>query len=98
MKVEDLREDLRPYYDKADCCHYIVEYRKENSELKEQLKKQQEIIDKINNYLNNYDVFKVFSFPLMKRWEEQEVKSSIDYEFKTSLIKDLKEILEDKEV
>ena len=62
-----------------------------------ELKKQQEIIDKINNYLDNYDVFKVFNFPLMKKWEEQEVKSSIDYEFKTSLIKDLKEILEDKE-
>ena len=34
----------------------------------------------------------------MKRWEEEQVKSSIEYEFKTSLIKDLKEILEDKEV
>ena len=69
----------------------------EIKELETQLKKQQEIIDKINNYLDNYDVFKVFNFPLMKKWEEQEVKSSIDYEFKTSLIKDLKEILEDKE-
>lgn len=70
----------------------------ERVNLQTQLKKQQEIIDKINNYLNNYDVFKVFSFPLMKRWEEEQVKSSIEYEFKTSLIKDLKEILEDKEV
>ena len=61
-------------------------------------KKQKEVIDKINNYIDNYDIFKVFSFPLMKRWEEEQVKSSIDYEFKTSLIKDLKEILEDKEV
>ena len=31
----------------------------------------------------------------MKRWEEQQVKSSIDYEFKTSLIKDLKDILKE---
>ena len=33
-------------------------------------KKQKEVIDKLNNYIDNYDVFKVFSFPLMKKWEE----------------------------
>lgn len=76
----------------------ICDLQLENFKFKEQLKEQKEIIDKVNNYLDNYDVFKVFSFPLMKKWEEQEVKSSIDYEFKKSLIKDLKEILEDKEV
>lgn len=58
-------------------------------------KKQKEVIDKINNYIDNYDIFKVFSFPLMKRWEEEQVKSSIDYEFKTSLIKNLKDILKE---
>lgn len=67
-------------------------------QLEQQVKNQKEVIDKINNYIDNYDIFKVFSFPLMKRWEEEQVKSSIDYEFKISLIKDLKEILEDKEV
>ena len=64
-------------------------------DLEQQVKKQKEAINKIDNYINNYDVFKVFSFPLMKRWEEQQVKSSIDYEFKTSLIKDLKDILKE---
>lgn len=68
---------------------------KDNENLEQQNKKQKEAIDKIDNYINNYDVFKVFSFPLMKRWEEQQVKSSIDYEFKTSLIKDLKDILKE---
>lgn len=58
-------------------------------------KQQKDVINKINNYISNYDVFKVFSFPLMKRWEEEQVKSSIDYEFKTSLIKDLKDILKE---
>ena len=67
-------------------------------ELQQENQKYKEVIDKINNYIDNYDIFKVFSFPLMKRWEEEQVKSSIDYEFKTSLIKDLKEISEDKEV
>lgn len=59
------------------------------------IKKQKEVIDKAIEYINDYDVFKVFSFPLMKRWEEEQVKSSIDYEFKTSLIKDLKDILKE---
>lgn len=61
--------------------------------LEQQVKNQKDVIDKINNYIDSYDVFKVFSFPLMKKWEENQVKSSIDYEFKTSLIKDLKDIL-----
>ena len=60
-------------------------------DLEQQCKKQKEVIDKIDNYV----IFKVFSFPLMKRWEEEQVKSSIDYEFKTSLIKDLKDILKE---
>lgn len=63
--------------------------------LEQQVKKQKEVINKVNKYLNEYDVFKVFSFPLMKRWEEEQIKSSIDYEFKTSLVKDLKDILKE---
>lgn len=63
--------------------------------LKNKNKKQKEVIDKAIEYINDYDIFKVFSFPLMKRWEEEQVKSSIDYEFKTSLIKDLKDILKE---
>ena len=45
-------------------------------------------------YVNNFDVFKRFSFPLMRRWEEEQVKSSIDYEFKDTLKKDLLNILQ----
>ena len=65
--------------------------------LKKENQKYKEVIDKINNYIDNYDIFKVFSFPLMKRWEEEQVKSSIDYEFKSSLIKDLKDIVKEVE-
>ena len=64
-------------------------------ELLKENKKYKEVIDKIDKYINDYNVFEVFSFPLMKRWEEEQVKSSIDYEFKTSLIKDLKDILKE---
>ena len=74
---------------------YVCAIAKAFEESEQQVKKQQEVIDKISNYIDNYDVFKVFSFPLMKKWEENQVKSSIDYEFKTSLIKDLKDILKE---
>lgn len=65
------------------------------NETEQQNQKYKEVIDKIDKYINDYNVFEVFSFPLMKRWEEEQVKSSIDYEFKTSLIKDLKDILKE---
>lgn len=84
IDVNDLRSAI-------DTFKKVPEY----GELLKQVKKQKEVIDKLNNYIDNYDVFKVFSFPLMKKWEENQVKSSIDYEFKTSLIKDLKDILKE---
>ena len=77
-------------------CH-LEDFEVQYWELQQENKKYKEVIDKINNYIDNYDIFKVFSFPLMKRWEEEQVKSSIDYEFKTSLIKDLKDILKEVE-
>ena len=96
MKIEDYNE----YYIQGS-DHYLIpkdvfiELFNEMINWKEESNKQKEVIYKINNYIDNYDIFKVFSFPLMKRWEEEQVKSSIDYEFKTSLIKDLKDILKE---
>ena len=84
IDVNDLRSAI-------DTFKKVPDY----GELLKQVKKQKEVIDKVNKYLNEYDVFKVFSFPLMKRWEEEQIKSSIDYEFKTSLVKDLKDILKE---
>lgn len=66
-------------------------------DLLDENKQLKEVIDKLDKYINDYNVFEVFSFPLMKRWEEEQVKSSIDYEFKTSLIKYLKDILKEVE-
>ena len=66
-------------------------------EIQQENKKYKKLLKKIDKYINDYNVFEVFSFPLMKRWEEEQVKSSIDYEFKTSLIKDLKDILKEVE-
>lgn len=84
IDVNDLRSAI-------DTFKKVPDY----EELLKQVKRQKEVIDKINNYIDNYNIFKVFSFPLMKRWEEEQIKSSIDYEFKTSLVKDLKDILKE---
>lgn len=58
--------------------------------LYDEFNKQQRVLDKIKDYINNYDVFKEFTFPLMKRDEEQQVLTSIKYEFDTSIKKNLK--------
>lgn len=52
------------------------------------------VIKEIREYINSYDVFKEFSFPLMKRDEENQIKSSIKYEFDTSIKKALLQILD----
>ena len=54
--------------------HGTRELAEEIYNLEQQVKKQKEVINKVNKYLNEYDVFKVFSFPLMKRWEEEQIK------------------------
>lgn len=78
-----------------NCVNYAINLEKYTNKLQKENQKYKEVIDKIDKYINDYNVFEVFSFPLMKRWEEEQVKSSIDYEFKTSLIKDLKDILKE---
>ena len=96
------KEDYNKFYIQGS-DHYLIpkdifeELFDEMNNWKEDAQKYKEVIDKIDKYINDYNVFEVFSFPLMKRWEEEQVKSSIDYEFKTSLIKDLKDILKEVE-
>ena len=63
-------------------------------ELLDEYEKYKSVLNEIREYINNYDVFKEFSFPLMKRDEENQVKSSIDYEFQTSIKKSLLQILD----
>ena len=58
-------------------------------------KKQLEnIIKEVREKINNFDVFKEFTFPLMKREEENQVKSSIDYEWRKSIKEPLLKILD----
>ena len=60
--------------------------------LYKELQRKDNIINELEESINNFDVFKEFTFPLMKRDEEQQVISSIDYEW----IKSIKEPFLDK--
>lgn len=53
--------------------------------LKQELQRKDNIINELKESINNFDVFKEFTFPLMKRDEEQQVISSIDYEWRKSI-------------
>jgi len=93
----DMLENLVLYGEVSKEDKEFIDMTHRNTELLEENQKYKEVFDKIDKYINDYNVFEVFSFPLMKRWEEEQVKSCIDYEFKTSLIKDLKDILKEVE-
>lgn len=69
-----------------DLIGQIEEARKERNDYKSRC-------EKANDFVDNYDVFKEFSFPLMKRDIENQIKSSIDYEFNSTFRKKLKNIL-----
>lgn len=45
------------------CARLLNEKEQENKQLKD-------VIEELRKYINSYDVFKEFSFPLMKREEE----------------------------
>lgn len=73
------------------------DYDRQEKDIEEIALELRDKIDKAIEYIKNYDVFKEFTFPLMKRDEENQVKSSIDYQFKNDLKKNLLEIFGDKE-
>lgn len=76
---------------------------REIEELKNKIEKLEEKLEDADckikmavECINNFSVDKSFSFPLMKRWEENQVKASIDYEFNDTLKKNLLKILSDQ--
>ena len=94
MNEEQLIATLQACYfgDKGAFNKILRKYK----DLQQELTKYKERNENAIEYIKKYDVFKEFSFPLMKRDEENQVKSSIQYEFDTSIKKNLLEILEDK--
>lgn len=57
------------YCNRTDCSGRLHDSRKYPS-VKQQLDLYKSVLDEIREYINNYDVFKEFSFPLMKRDED----------------------------
>ena len=66
----------------------------ESKKQTQRIERLESVLKEIREYIGKYDVFKEFSFPLMKRAEENQVKSSIKYEFDKSIKKDLLEIID----
>lgn len=69
---------------------------KEEKQIKDkEIEKLNKIIKEVREKINNFDVFKEFTFPLMKREEEKQVKSSIDYVWTKSIKEPLLKIIEE---
>ena len=86
--LQETRKELeRLKADYSQANDIIVEQTKEIERLKN-------ITKEVRKKINNFDVFKEFTFPLMKREEENQVKSSIDYEWRKSIKEPLLKILD----
>lgn len=72
----------------------LLDDTKEINTLRNKLQQKENIIKEVREKVDNFDVFKEFTFPLMKRDEEQQVKSSIDYEWRKSIKEPILEILD----
>ena len=91
MSDEEIQEAIK----------YNLDYLEGNISIEDELEEAQKEIERLNNTIkevrekiNNFDVFKEFTFPLMKREEENQVKSSIDYEWRKSIKEPLLKILD----
>lgn len=60
---------------------------------KEVVSKEHKALLDIKEYIEKFSIDDKFTFPLMTRDEEEQIKSSIEYEFKDSLYKDILDII-----
>ena len=94
MNIEELLEQYR------DNDYYNLSKIENITKLCEEIERLNSIIKEVREKVNNFDVFKEFTFPLMKRDVENQVKSSVDYEWIKSIKEPILEILDkvDKDV
>lgn len=97
-KREIEKEKKHYLCDRTDCCGRIKNSKKYSSVYHE-LKDYKSRIDKATEYVNTHKPSDTISFPLMKKDEENQVKSCFDYEFREIYQKELLDILQgsDKE-
>lgn len=97
-KVNEEFKGIKDVYVLQCICTELKElcnkYEEEHNTTFKEWQKDIQANRKAKEYIENYNVFKEFTFPLMKKWEENQVKSSIDYQFKNDLKKNLINILE----
>lgn len=56
----NLKDDLKPYYSKGDCCSWIVELRKENEQLQSNWNSLREWLNNTDRTIdNNFVVIRV---------------------------------------
>lgn len=51
MKRESLKKELQPYYEKSDCCSWIVELRKKVWDKNKEINRLNNIIDELEKFL-----------------------------------------------
>lgn len=79
-------EDIKKAMENKSYIEVVLEEQSKTiKELQQELQRKDNIINELKESINNFDVFKEFTFPLMKRDEEQQVISSIDYEWRKSI-------------
>lgn len=92
--------DIQMANNMGELKSYVANILYDNDKKVELLQQRDSIIKEVREKVNNFDVFKEFTFPLMKRDVENQVKSSIDYEWRKSIKEPILEILDkvDKDV
>lgn len=53
MNKENLKDELKPFYEKGDCCSWIVELRKDKYQLQQENKQLKENWNLLKEYINN---------------------------------------------
>lgn len=58
MNKENLKDELKPFYEKGDCCSWIVELRKDKYQLQQENKQLKEEIENIKDFNNKLQASK----------------------------------------
>ena len=53
LLYEGLSDDLKPYYEKSDCCYSIVKLKKDKAEKQQEIERLNNIINELEKYIHN---------------------------------------------
>ena len=96
LTLKGLKRNLYEYrFQRSNYVHEM--WLKSIEDMEQENKQLKDTIDKVRECIKKFSIDDNFTFPLMKRDVERQVKSSIKYEFDTSIKKDLLSILGESE-